>query len=83
MKLFIIAIVTLAALSCPVLTYACPPPPAPGYDGGEEVGQGPTPDEASAPVNPGDSATGDDSTSSSDPGASEAGSDVSTSDTCM
>jgi hypothetical protein len=42
MKLFIIALVTLAVLSSPVLTFACPPPPAPGYDGGE-TGDGPLP----------------------------------------
>lgn len=42
MKLFIIALVTLAVLSSPILTSACPPPPAPGYDGGEPGG-GPLP----------------------------------------
>ena len=42
MKLFIIALVTLAVLSSPILTFACPPPPAPGYDGGE-TGGGPLP----------------------------------------
>ncbi|MEK7468762.1 MAG: hypothetical protein AAB074_15400 [Planctomycetota bacterium] len=42
MKLFIIALVTLAVLSSPVLTFACPPPPAPGYDGGG-TGDGPLP----------------------------------------
>ncbi|KAF0243489.1 MAG: hypothetical protein FD180_3379 [Planctomycetota bacterium] len=42
MKLFIIALVTLAVLSSPILTFACPPPPAPGYDGGAS-GDGPLP----------------------------------------
>ena len=42
MKLFTIALVTLALLSSPILTFACPPPPAPGYDGGEPAA-GPLP----------------------------------------
>ena len=42
MKFFIIALVTLAALSTPILTFACPPPPAPGADTSES-GDGPLP----------------------------------------
>ncbi|MCC6740560.1 MAG: hypothetical protein IT452_16065 [Planctomycetia bacterium] len=64
MKLIIIALVTLACVASPILATACPPPPAPGYDGGE-VGTGPTPDESSAPTNPGAGApTGGDDTGS-------------------
>lgn len=64
MKLTIIALVTFACLVSPILAVACPPPPAPGYDGGD-VGTGPTPDESSAPTNPGASSpTGGDDTGS-------------------
>ncbi len=83
MKLIIIALVTLAALSSPILTFACPPPPAPGYDGGEGVGEGPAPVEGSGPTNPGMTPSGDDSGSSSAPGVEGAGGDVQTTETCM
>lgn len=62
MKLIIIALVTLATFASPILSSACPPPPAPGYDGGE-VGTGPTPDESTAPTNPGAGAPSSEGTS--------------------
>ena len=40
----LITIVALVALSLiPTLSFACPPPPAPGYEGGDNGGGGPLP----------------------------------------
>ena len=54
MKLTILAImlVAVAFISIPSLTNACPPPPAPGYDGGP-VGEGTNGGDGTAPKMPG------------------------------
>jgi len=41
MKALIVVVALVAVLAAPVLCFACPPPPAPGYDGGP-AGDGPT-----------------------------------------
>ncbi|MCE9583321.1 MAG: hypothetical protein K8T20_12605 [Planctomycetes bacterium] len=76
MKLLTIVLVTLAILSSPILTFACPPPPAPGYDGGE-VGSGALPGDDHSNGNVQDGG-GNDSGS-----AGDVPSDVTVADECM
>ncbi|MBI2922064.1 MAG: hypothetical protein HYY18_13345 [Planctomycetes bacterium] len=42
MKGIILAVALVAVIAAPMLAFACPPPPAPGYDG-PGVGGGPDP----------------------------------------
>ena len=67
MKGIILAVALVAVIAAPMLAFACPPPPAPGYDG-PGVGGGPDPG-AEAPDYVESGGDDTDSSGSSDPDA--------------
>jgi hypothetical protein len=40
MKALILVVALIAVIAAPILSFACPPPPAPGYDGSGGGGDG-------------------------------------------